>query len=1136
MKKRRLSDPGGLALLLKKSVMFMKFHFVFVFLLSLNISASVYSQQNLVSLNLQNVEMEEFIRAVKQQTGVHFLYNSALIREAGKVSVTAQAEELADVLKRVLETTVLEYEYQNDVIVIKKKGDGLPEEKKVVSRKITGKVVDESGNPLPGVTVMIEGTQLGAATDVNGLYSITLPEGEVALLFTFVGMKPQTIVVGSKSEINVTMLEDSESLGEVVVTGMFNRKKEGFTGSATKVTGEEIKRMTSGNVLKAIEMLDPGFRMNVNNIAGSNPNAVPDFQMRGQANMGDYSTDDVVVMRGDIDSRPNQPLFVLDGIIGVSVTKIIDMDPEQIESITLLKDAAAMVIYGSQASNGVVVVETKAPEKGTLRVSYNGNYKVEAPDLSVYHLLNAKDKLELERRAGYYDETFPVENAANLYQQYKNKLMEVERGVNTYWLRQPVQAVFNHRHGINLEGGDQSLRYKIYFGLNCAPGVMKETGIVGKSASIDIRYRYKGLLISNQMYVDYTKGDRTSPYGAFSTYSTLNPYYRLRDVNGNIPRVLEYSYDWYGNKLGALVLNPMYNTLFRQKDQSTAFEIRDAFRVEYRPIENLSFSMDVNLSKLNNDLDIFKPASHTDFDGLELEKKGSYHWNNNKTTRYDVSFTANYNKSFVGDHLLSLFARYNVNENFNHLAGVNVTGFPNDEMDEVFLGAVADKVTGNEGTTRALGFVGTVNYSYKQRYAVDFSMRLDASSEFGRNNRYAPFWSAGLRWNADHENFIQRLKVFDELVFRATYGVTGSQGFSPYQSLQMYTYDGMMQIYHSSDVIGAKLWSMGNPDLKWQKTDAYNIGMDFNMLKGIISGRLEYYHKYTRNTLLDYSLPPSVGFSTIPDNMGNISNKGVEATLRIMPYNNLQKRLNFNFVLTGSHNKNRIEKISNALKIRNGQSVADTKSRPLPRYEEGYSQTMIWVVRSLGIDPATGREVFLKRNGETTSIYDGSDQIPYGDTEPKLQGSLAFNLNWKGFSFSLAAQYHFGGQVYNKTLVDKVENADLQLNVDERAFTERWQKPGDVTFFKGITRSVNGSNTKASSRFVMDDNELALTTISLQYRFERRYQPFIRKVGLSSASLGLYLEDIARFSSVKMERGIEYPFARQVSMSLNLVF
>lgn len=1111
----------------------MKLSFLLVILFTFTLSANVRAQQEKVSLALHNVPVKSLFDEIRKQTGLNFVFNTEQAGRIGKISINARQESVENVLRKVLTDTGMTFEIENKLVIVRP----VQQTGQTETVKISGKVTDPQGSSLPGVTVVIKGTSLGTSTDVDGKYVISLPKGtKPVLVFTFVGMQSVEEPYTGKNVIDVTMHENAESLDEVVVTGMFNRKKEGFTGSANKVSGEEIKRMTSGNVLRALEMLDPGFRMNTSNIAGSNPNALPDFEMRGQANMGNYAADDAVIMRGDIDTRPNQPLFVLDGIIDVGITKIIDLDPEQIESITLLKDAAAMVIYGSKASNGVVVVETKAPQEGSLRFTYNGNYKIQYPDLSDYDLLNAADKLELERRAGYYDEYYTPEMSKIRFDSYNRRLLEVRRGVDTYWLSQPLKTAFIHRHGFNLEGGDQTLRYKIYVGLNQAPGVMKETGVYSKSGSIDIRYRKSGLLISNQLYVDYTVGDRTSPYGVFSTYGTLNPYYRAKDEQGNLLRVLDYNYDMDGNPVSETLLNPMYDKMYNQKDKSTSFEIRDAFRLEYMAFESLRLSLDVNISRMNQELDQFKPAAHSSFVNKPVEEKGSYKWNRTNTTNWNVSLTASYNKVFANKHLVSLFARYGVDERASHMAGIDVTGFPNDQMDEMFLGAVMKDKEGNEAKARSIGFVGTVNYSYDQRYALDFSARIDASSEFGKNNRFAPFWSAGLRWNLDKEPFIKNLNFFDELVLRGTYGVTGSQGFSPYQSLQMYTYEGMLWSYLSSDVIGTKIQSMGNPDLKWQKTDSWNIGFDFNMLKQIVSGRLEYYHKYTRHTLLDYSLAPSVGFSTIPDNMGNISNKGIEATLRIMPYNNPDKRLNCSVVLNGSHNKNRIEKISNALKKRNEESAGKIESRPLPQYKEGYSQSIIWAVRSLGIDPQTGREILLNRNGERVGVWDGIDLVPVGDTEPKLRGSVSANVNWKGWSFSIVGQYHFGGQIYNRTLIEKIENANLRYNVDKRAFTDRWQQAGDHTFFKGITREVNGQSTKASSRFVMDDNQFAINTITLQYRFEQRYNKFLKNMGISSASVGLYLEDVFRCSTVKMERGIDYPFARQVSLSLNLAF
>ena len=668
-----------------------------------------------LSMKLGDTTFKQLFEEIRKQTGCIVMYSDDMLDKNERVKADFSDESLEQVLDVVLAGKGLRYEKNAEFITIMKAV--LPQATE--ARTITGKVKDTQGNTVPGVSVFIKGTTVGVATDADGLFKLTIPEQkDIVLVFSFVGMKTQEVALKNQKEINIVMEEDAKVMDEVVVTGIFERKKEGFTGSATTVTGEEIKKLTSNNVLRALSMIDPGFRMNVSNVAGSNPNALPDFEMRGQANMGNYDGEDVVIMRGDIDTRPNQPLFVLDGIIGVGISTIIDLDPDRIESITILKDAAAMVVYGSRASNGVVVVETKAPEKGKLRFSYSGNYKYQTPDLSVYHLLNAADKLELERQAGYYDERYTASNASNLQNFYLAKYLDVQRGVNTDWIAQPVRTAFNHRHSFNLEGGDNTLRYKLYFGINQAPGVMKGTGVDTKSGSIDLRYRTNKLLVSNQLSIDFTVGDRTSPYGTFQTYTMLNPYYRIYDENGAISKVLDnhvYSTDGYVSYIGGYstpTMNPMYNIQFHQKDQNKQFQVRNSFRAEYTPIESLRISADITLTKTEEDLEQFKPSSHTDFEGLAVEDRGSYNWTHNKGTNYNVSLTASYNKVFNSDHLVSVFARYDIDERYTHAAGVNVKGFPNDKMDEVFLGNEPTTTSGDEGTNRSIGFVSTVTTEF----------------------------------------------------------------------------------------------------------------------------------------------------------------------------------------------------------------------------------------------------------------------------------------------------------------------------------------------------------------------------------------------------------------------------------------
>lgn len=1113
----------------------MKMVVLFLLIGLTHLSAEVRSQNAVVNLKLKNVTVEQVILEVEKQLKQDFFFSKKEVDVTKKISVDLNQATL-DELVQIIFGERFGYRIVDNLIVITPKAIVAKEDEKTVLMK--GKVVDERGEALPGVTVLIEGTSVGCATDTAGRFSLPLPKEikDVVVVFRFVGMETQKVkladikdkeILKGNKDLRVILLEQSESLDDVVVTGIFTRKKEGFTGSANRVSGSELKKMASGNVLRALQLLDPGFRMSTSNISGSNPQAVPDFEMRGRSNMGDYQVDDVVVLRGDYNTRPNQPLFVLDGIIGVDVTTIMDLDPEQIDAITLLKDAAATVIYGSDAANGVVVVETKAPVPGKLRITYNGNYKLQVPDLRDYKLCNAEEKILVEELAGFYDD----KNNAYLNEFYNAVKYEVARGVNTYWLSKPLHTVFNHRHGVSLEGGDYALRYKLYFGYNAVPGVMKKTDLTTKTGKIDLRYRFGKFLISNQLQLDYTTGRRTSPYGSFSEYTLLNPYYRTHGEDGKLLKELG-DYGSFREPIG----NPLYNATFETRDDQKELKIMEAFKLEYLPKDNLRLSLDFSLERNDCTVEVFKPAMHTEFlTESDPGRKGSYAWTKSDGYNYRLSISGAWNKSWH-KHLFAVFGRYTLTESRTNMSTFNMVGFPSDKLSEVYLGMQFNSVSGDESVSRSLGAVFTLNYSFDQRYAVDYSMRIDASSQFGKNNRYAPFWSVGARWNLDKENFVQNWGVFDELVLRASYGITGSQGFSSYQALQMYTYEGLTDYYKSSDVIGAELKGLGNPNLKWQQIDNYNVALDFSLWKSLFSVRTEYYEKYTKNTLLDYTISPSTGFDNMKENLGRISNKGYEVTLRFMPYRNVEKEAYWNVSLTAGHNKSKIEEISNALKAQNEITMNKVEGRPLPRYESGYSQTMIWAVRSMGIDPATGREVFLMRNGETTNEWKAEEQVPVGDTEPKLSGSLSTSFNYMGFSLNVAASYRFGGEVYNYTLLDKIENADLHQNVDRRALKGRWKKPGDVVSYKDFDPNNYEMDTRASSRFVMKDDEFVVSSINLSYQFSPSRNKFMKKWGMASASLGLYVEDVLRFSSVRMERGIDYPFAQSVSMSLNITF
>ena len=1005
--------------------------------------------------------------------------------------------------------------------------------------EVTGIVIDEESVPVAGAGVVLKGTTIGVSTEADGTFRLEMesPGPEFVLEFSFIGMKTREVKVkprDGKADMEVVLEMDQNELDQVVVTGIFNRRKESYTGSAVTMKGEDIKKVSTTNIAKAISVIDPSFRVMDNFEMGSDPNRLPDMRMRGTSTLpgGSSGSGDLVSLQGEYDTYPNQPLLMLDGF-EIDVQTMADLDPDRIASITILKDASATAIYGSKASNGVIVIETLAPRPGAINVTYSGSVRVEIPDLSSYNLMNSEEKILVEKLAGLY----PENDLASL-RDYESRLREVRRGVDTYWLSQPLRTAVQHRHAVTLEGGSQALRYKLYAGLNETPGVMKGSKRSTQTASLDLSYRLSKFQLKNSVTVDNAVGT-DSPYGSFSQYAMLNPYLRPYDEDGNVNKVMQtwnMLYSGSGNTYE--IANPMYNATFHSLDRTTSLTIRELFKLEYRPADAWILQANVSLSKGISKDEVFRPGYHTAFNNVtDPTLKGDFSRAQSESFNYAIDFTAMYNKVFREKHYVTANLRYSVDQNQSETYGALVTGFPNDTMDHILFGQkYSENMTGSENTSRSIGGVLTAGYSYMYRYSFDATIRVDGSSQFGRDNRFAPFWSAGFKWDITNEPFMKSVEWMDDLVFATSYGITGTQGFAPYQSRQVYSYSDLMQYYLSSDATGIELVALGNDKLKWQQTATWNTRLELSLLNGRITARAEYYIKNTENSLAQITLAPSLGFSSYPANMGTLQNQGVELNIAFIPYRNEAKEAYWVISANGSHNRNKLTRISEALSRMNELNASTESISPLPRYVEGQSTTAIWAVRSLGIDPSTGDEILLKRDGSVTSEYDPVDAVICGDTEPKWQGNVNTSFNYMGFGINLGFTYRFGGQMYNSTLVQKVENADLRYNADRRVLQLRWQNPGDVAQYKRLTNSANGSNTQQTSRFVMNENLFQMSSLSLTYRMDNNEYPFLRRLHISSMRWSFNMEDIFYLSSIKRERGTDYPFSRQFALSLNLVF
>ncbi len=1094
--------------------------------LSVTGTSALYGQTkvNLISVNFKDAKLSQALNEINRKSGNQILYKDQdVIKETKLVTFTLTDAPVLKCVEECLKGTALTCAVQGGSIVVFPRNQ-TEQPKPPAEAILKGVVTDFEGRPLEGVVAMIKGTSIGVATDENGYYELKVPRS-ATIVFAFMGMKQKEVVFRGQPELNIVMEEEAALVSEVIVTGIFNRNINSFTGSSTTVKADEIQSFGNRNIITSLRNIDPAFNIIESNVFGSDPNRLPEIQIRGNSNLPNVNE-----LQDENRFGINTPLIILDGFQS-SLQKLLDINENEVESITLLKDASATAIYGSRGANGVIVISTKTPVMGKLKINYKGDANVELPDLSGYSRLNAREKLELEKLVGIY-ETARAENDVPLKRYYNDVLNEVNSGVNTDWMAKPLRAGIGQRHNIRLEGGDKTFRYSASAQLNDIQGVMKESSRTNFNGTIKLSYTYNKVKFSNTLMIGI--GSTTdSPYGSFSDYTKLNPYWRAYDENGKVLKTLGYygNFD-YSNFMSPLPTNPLYNATLNTFDRGQTAEITNNTSVEWTITGDLIMRARLGVSKINGQTHDFKPADHTAFANYseaDMFRKGSYNFGVSNAFSYDGSLNLSYSKLFKKVHSVYAGIDMNVRENQNSSYGILAEGFLNPNFDFLSMAlqyAKDGKPSGSESYTRAIGFTGSVNYTYDSRYNIEFSGRTDGSSQFGVNKRFAPFWSMGIGWTVNKEKFFEGIKFVDRLKLRASLGTNGHQNFSSYQALSTYRYYTADRYY---SWLGSYMLGLGNPDLRWQQKMNYNAGFEASFFKNRLNIVADLYLESVNDLVSSIDLPASNGFRSYIENIGKMENRGFEfkATAIVL------KKKDFTWSVTGavSHNKNTIVEISQALKDAQKSIEMATGANPNFLYKEGYSTNAIWVVPSLGIDPSTGKELYLKKDGTPTFTWSALDLQAVGIAEPKYYGNLNTSLRYKGLSVNLSFGYRFGGQQYNQTLINLVENADYKWNVDRRVYDSRWQKPGDIAAFKGLLVTTA---TNKTSRFVQDENTFNCQNVNVRYDIKsKRLQSIMR---IEMISLAANMADIFYISSVKRERGTTYPFSRQISFTVGLTF
>lgn len=1098
---------------LKKFLLTMRITGILCLVCMMHVSAAVYSQTAHINLKMKDATIEQVLNKISESTKMDFFYSNSKIDVSKRVNVNFADVSLEDALRMIFKGYDVKFEINDNFVVIHyvrplAVADTL---KKIT---VTGTVKDVDGMTLPGVTIQVKGTTLGFTTNVEGKFDFDLPKREgLVLIFSFVGYQKQEIALKKDNKpLMIVMKNDMAEIDEVVVMGIFNKPKESFTGAVTYITKEDIMNYGNRNLLQTLNNIDPAFVIRESNTYGSNPNVLPEIQIRGISGLPDI-TNLQTYARAEL----NQPLFVLDGF-EVTLERVMDLNPSDVESVTILKDASSTALYGSRGANGVVVITSTKPRQGKLRVSVSAGLNVEIPDLSSYNLLDAQEKLDLEVRAGLY-------NSAERMELYRQNVRAIAEGVDTYWIGKPVRTGVGQNYNLDFGGGDEQFRYTMNLSYNGVAGAMKGSYRNNFNGTLSISYLLRQFRFMNTFSLGMNNSE-DSPYGTFSDYVSLNPYWNPYDEEGRLVK----SFTTFGSSTSTSpIANPLWEGSINKFDKDKYTNIRNTFRVEWDVAKGLKLSTNFGYTSQTDREDRFVPKSSNDFNNTsDPDAMGSYTWGYREMRSWQLGLTTSYGNTF-GRHSVFVGLDGSLYDTKSLGYSLWVRGFANDKLTDISnaAGFATERPTATDTQSRRVGFTATGNYNYDSRYFVDFSYRLDGSSSFGSLNRFAPFWSLGFGYTISQENFVQEnLPWMNLLRLRYSYGVTSALPSNPYQALTTYEYD-RDQRYNGD--MGATLMGIGNEKLRWQDTYQHNIGLDLTLFNEILSIQGNYYRKETKNYISSVGLTYSHGFSSYMENVGTLRNVGGELNLSV----NLLRNQNIMWSVRGamSWNENKIVSLSDEMKRQieddvNNQSASSTYLQ----YREGESMDAIYAHISPGVDVATGEVLYVDRNGRVSSTLDVRAKYKVGNEVPKVNARFSTMFRYKSFSVNTGFELRLGGQKLNSTLLNKVENAYPQVNVDKRVLTERWEKPGDVTRYKGL---ANTQNTPAIDRFVMDESTFIWRNINIQYDFPRRMCKYL---GMERLSLSASMMDLLYLSTIEQERGTAYPFSVKPSFSISCTF
>lgn len=1048
--------------------------------------ANTYAQK--IDINLKNASLKQVLNNLEKQTGYYFLYDNGLLEGKSSMDLSLSNVEFKEVLNQITEKNSLEYKIvDNTVTVYSKTANSQPEQEMLVTGVV--KTVDSFSDkplPMPGIIVNVKGTNKVATTNNNGQFTIKVTKNAV-LVFSFLGFEKQEITVNNVGPYNVVLVESADLLKEVVVTG-YNTKeaKENQVGSAYTVTAKELEMRPVDRIDKILEGMVPG--LTVQSQDNSNASSRPRFatRIRGESSMG-YGT------------SSNEPLWIIDGVpiytggttnmipgVEVSVSPLSYLNPEDIESITVLKDASSTTIYGANAANGVILITTKKGNngrEGSPVISYNFRTGINTVTNSL-KMLNSEQYQGVLSEMGY---------------------LSAPTDVDTDWSKVYYRTGQNQNHNLSMSGRTDKNRYYISLGYYNE----KPITIANKTKRISTRANYeqnigKRLTFGLNTESSYNINDMFNTGSFYTLRPTINPYnadgsYALRDEQGNrlFPSLAEaYQNDYYqktfANYTNSRLSLQIINGLTFKTSNGVTFT--STIEDEYRSPDNLSGKSDNGYSR-RSDVNML---------------------------RWISSNTLNYSKKlFEGD--LDIIVGSEAQQTIEKAVSVSGTNFPNSWIKEPSLAPEAYRrgITGSSDQT-TMSYLGKLNYVWKSRYALTYSIRRDGDSNFGSDVRWANFQAAGLAWTLSSEPF-WKSEIIDFAKLKASYGTNGNSRFGVTSARGVYSFSDK---YTYGAEGGAVMTGGLNNSLKWETTRMLNLGVDMRVLKRFSLG-VEYYLNRTHDLINNAAVSMTSGQRKIFMNIGKLENRGVEIVLNT---NNIEKSdFYWNTSLIFSLNRSKILELAEGIDRVYGTNILRV----------GEDSKAFYMVRWAGVDPSTGKPMWYDANGNITFTYSADNRVITGSPTPDFYGSLSNQFAYKRFSLSVQLLYNMGGKEFSQILRNATNDGISVLDKNQPVdILNHWKQPGDLAINPLLTK-ISNSSAMNSTRYLMDKTYIKLHNVSLRYELSEH---LLKRIQLSRAAVYLQGDNLGIWTPYKNRSDVNnystlystVPVQRVISFGLNV--